>query len=151
MVENPAPAVLRGPGERNSRWRLYETLSPVSGDLVTCIEVTTGFGLRMGWEFLRFSGRPAPTAEITELYVWPTFRRLGIGSWLEASCAAEARSRGCPEIRLLMNEADSVLRLRGAGRAFAAARGYALCWKNTVAPRAVATGTKRLDNDPASR
>jgi GNAT superfamily N-acetyltransferase len=83
--------------------------------------------------------------------VWPTFRRLGIGSWLEANCAAEARSRGCPEIHLLMNEADSVLRLRGAGRAFAAACGYALRWKNTVAPRAVATGAKRLDNNPASR
>jgi hypothetical protein len=46
---------------------------------------------------------------------------------------------------------DSVLRLRGAGRAFAAACGYALRWKNTVAPRAVATGAKRLDNNPASR
>ena len=46
-VQNPrVTGVLRGPGERNSRWVAYQTLSPVTDEPVTCLEGRTGFGLR---------------------------------------------------------------------------------------------------------
>lgn len=59
-VQNPrVTGVLRGPGERNSRWVAYQTLSPVTDEPVTCLEVRTGFGLRMGWAFFRHRQDPA--------------------------------------------------------------------------------------------
>ena len=70
----------------------------------------------MGWAFFRHRQDPARVTEVTELYVWPTFRRLGIGTWLETFCVREAAGRGSAEIHLILNEADSVLPLRRAGQ-----------------------------------
>jgi hypothetical protein len=70
----------RGKGDH---WviEIYETPSPTTGWPVLCVDVQNGFGLRMGWAFLRY--RPTADAadailEIPELFVWPTFRRMGI-------------------------------------------------------------------------
>jgi hypothetical protein len=144
-VENPRlVGPLPGPGERNSRWVRYETVSLVMDVPVTCYEIRTGYGLRMGWAFFRHIQHPTPLTEVTELYVWPPFRRMGLGTWLEATGVAEARASGSAEIHLILNEADSSLPLRGTARAFAAARGYTPRWRETVAPRAAATYFKPL-------
>jgi hypothetical protein len=84
-------------------------------------------------------------SEVTELFVWLTFRRMGIGSWFEECASAVARGQGSTEIRLIMNEADSASALRGSVRAFARACGYSLLWRSTVARRAAATGIKLLN------
>jgi hypothetical protein len=78
-IENPrSVSILRGPGERTSRIRRYESVSPTTNDPVMCLEVTTGFGLRMGWAFLRHLSDSSSVTEVTELFVWPAFRNLGI-------------------------------------------------------------------------
>jgi GNAT superfamily N-acetyltransferase len=144
MVENPRDrGGLRG-RKKTVRWERYATVSPTTGEHVTCLELRTGFGLRMGWTFLRHRQGRVRTTEITELYVWPVYRRVGFGSWLEEQAVEEAKYVGSEEIHLLMNEADSVLSVRGAARKFATARGYSIFWRETVAPRAKATCIKSI-------
>lgn len=145
VVENPRFKHLMRGRPRNVEITYYYTISPTFGMPVSCIELKTGFGLRLGWLFLRHSSGGSRYSEITELYVWPFYRRMRLGSWLESAAVKEARIQGSSEIRLLMNEADCVIGPpRAAARKFATARGYNLWWRNTVAPRACATGTKSI-------
>jgi GNAT superfamily N-acetyltransferase len=98
---------------------------PTFASPVTCFELKTGFGLRIGWLFLRHSSGSSKYSEITELYVWPSYRRMKLGKWLESAATDEARNQGSSEIRLLMNEADAVIGPPGAAaRKFADACGY---------------------------
>jgi GNAT superfamily N-acetyltransferase len=145
-VENPRLIDLfRGHG-RNVRVIRYETLSPVTDSPVTCLELTTGFGLRMGWIFLRHHEGCEKYTEITELFVWPTYRRMRLGESLEAAGVDEARLFGSREIRLIMNEADAVSGPpQRAARNFARACGYDLRWRTSVAPRSRATGIKVIE------
>ena len=146
MIENPrARYLIRGRG-RSIEVTEYDTISPAFGNPVKCIELKTGFGLRVGWMFLRHAVGSSKYSEITELYVWPVYRRMGFGSWLENAAVQEARNYGSSEIRLLMNESEGVIGPpRAAARKFAMARSYTIWWRNTLAPRACATGTKEID------
>jgi GNAT superfamily N-acetyltransferase len=145
IIENPRYRYrVRGRGRKIEIIQYY-TVSPTFGDPVVCFELKTGFGLRIGWLFLRHSSVGRNYSEITELYIWPIYRRMGLGSWLESAAVDEAQIQGSSEIRLLMNEADCVIGPpRSAARKFAGARGYALRWRNTVAPKACATGIKAI-------
>jgi GNAT superfamily N-acetyltransferase len=145
-VENPR-VVGRLPGlgrDHNAKWQWYETMSPTLDSAVACIEVRNGFGLRMGWAFLRKISDC--TAEITELLVWPTFRHAHIGSWLEIACHAQAATWGVQELHLIINETDSVVGpIRHAARHFADARGYSARWRTRTAPRSNATYIKPVE------
>jgi GNAT superfamily N-acetyltransferase len=145
IVENPRFGyIVRGKG-RNVKVIYYYTLSPTSGIPVTCIELKNGFGLRMCWMFLRHWPGTNKYSEITELYVWPLFRRMHLGAELESAAVEEARTQGSSEVRLLMNEADCVIGPpRAAAREFATACGYDLRWRTTVGPRARMTGIKSI-------
>lgn len=145
-IENPRFRFLvRGRG-RSIEVTQYDTISPTFDSPVACIELKTGFGLRIGWMFIRHSIGSSKYSEITELYIWPVYRRMGLGKWLESAAVQEARNHGSSEIRLLMNEAEGVIGPpRAAARKFATACGYAIWWRNTVAPRACATGTKTIE------
>jgi GNAT superfamily N-acetyltransferase len=146
-IENPRfVGRLSGPGKNhNSRWCSYEAMSAVLDCPVTCIEVKSGFGLRMGWAFVRHLDDGV--AEIPELFVWPAFRHAGIGAWLEAQCVAEAETKGFTEVNLILNETDSVVGpLRRQARCFASSRGYEMRWRSRVAPRAPATAVKHIES-----
>ena len=125
---------------------VYETPSPTTGWPVLCFDVQNGFGLRMGWAFLRH--RPMADGgilEILELFVWPTFRRMGIGRMLEDIAVRQVAIWGCAEIHLMMNEADAVIGPpRAAARAFGQALGYEWRWRAESAPRRPATAIKRV-------
>lgn len=127
---------------------VYETSSPTTGRPVICVDVQNGFGLRMGWMFLRYCpGQTASVMEIPELFVWPTFRRLGIGQELETIAQSIAQNWECSELHLMMNEGDALIGPpRAAARKFGQALGYTWRWKTEVAPRRNATGIKQLDN-----
>jgi GNAT superfamily N-acetyltransferase len=145
MVENPRFGYIVRGKNRNARVTYYDTLSPTSGMPVSCIELKNGFGLRLAWMFLRHWPGATKYSEITELYVWPLYRRMHLGAELESAAVEEARAHGSSEIRLLMNEADSVIGPpRAAAREFAKACGYDLRWRTTVGPRARMTGLKAI-------
>lgn len=144
-IENPRfRYVVRG-RRRSVEVTQYYIISPTFGSPVTCFELKTGFGLRVGWAFLRHSSGSSKFSEITELYVWPIYRRMGFGRALEELAAEEAQNHGSSEIRLLMNESEAILGPpRTAARKFADACDYTLRWRSTVAPRARATGIKAI-------
>jgi GNAT superfamily N-acetyltransferase len=145
IIENPRFGyTVRGKG-RNPKVTYYYTISPTTGVPVTCIELKTGFGLRMAWLFLRHSSDAIQYSEITELYVWPLYRRMRLGTELEHAAVEEARIQGSSQIRLLMNDADHIIGPpRAAAREFAKACGYHQWWRTTVQPRARMTGTKSI-------
>ena len=145
MVENPRFGYIVRGKNRNAKVTYYDTLSPTSGIPVSCIELKNGFGLRIGWVFLRHWPGATKYSEITELYVWPICRRMHLGSELETAAVEEAKIHGSREIRLLMNEAEYVIGPpRAAAREFAKACGYDLRWRTTVGPRARMTGIKAI-------
>jgi GNAT superfamily N-acetyltransferase len=139
---------IRKRGLHGENWvvEVYETPSPTTGRRVLCAEVQNGFGLRLGWAFLRdHHGPDGHVLEITELFVWPTFRRMGIGRFLEDVAVDYAAAWGCGELHLMMNEADAVVGPpRAAARLFAQALGYQWRWRNEVAPRRMATAIKSV-------
>lgn len=148
-VENPRfieriPGAVRG---YNFRWQWHETTSPTLGCPVACVEIKNGFGLRMGWAFTRRI--TDSVAEITELFVWPTFRRAHIGTMLEGLCYGQAAIWGVQELQLIVNEADSVVGpIRHGARHFAKAQGYSERWRIRTAPRSGLTCLKPVTATP---
>jgi GNAT superfamily N-acetyltransferase len=144
FVENPRfRGRLRiGDGE-NWQTCAYDLHSPWTGHPVGCVEIANGFGLKMGWAFFRYL--PPNVIEIPELFVWPTFRRMGVGRILEEFATEYTRLWECSEIRLMMNEADAAVGPpRAAARLFAQACGYQWKWRQEVAPRRPATASKKI-------
>ena len=145
MVENPVDTILIK-RSRNDVWKLnhYQTMSPTTEEPVECLYITNGFGLRLGWTFLRHRVRSDPqVTEIVELFVWPTFRRMGIGTELERIGETQAQAWNSARLELHLHEADSVVGPpRAAARHFAQARGYEWRWWNVVAPRRTGTAIK---------
>jgi GNAT superfamily N-acetyltransferase len=159
LAESPDPrVVVRAWEVQNPRisgrfwgsWKTYEydSISPIRECVVEVAEARNGIGIRAAWVFVYHDLDPEtdePFSEITELFVWPIFRRAGLGTALERWASDRARSYGSREIRLVYNESDnSPSPLRTAGRLFGPARGYEWRWRERVGPRAVATGYKSL-------
>ncbi len=146
MIRNPVwQQPLPRRTERNWRVGLFETFSPSLGWPVECIQITTGYGLTMGWTFVYHAPEDAPTSEIRELFVMPAFRRLGIGRQLEEIACDRGREWGSERIILFFNEADATVGpVRAAARLFGRARGYEWRWRQSVGPRLVARGQKNV-------
>jgi GNAT superfamily N-acetyltransferase len=146
-IENPRfRGKVRVASGENWQTCVYDTLSPWTDKDVVCVEVANGFGLKMGWAFFRnLSSAGTNVLEVPELFVWPTFRRMGVGRILNEYAEGYAQMWRCSEIRLMMNEADAVVGPpRAAARLFGQACGYQWTWRQEVAPRRTATGSKQI-------
>ena len=148
MVENPRFVYRLGDSRHNEDWKLelYYTLSPTTNEPVECFIVRNGYGLKMGWSFVRhgFTSQPR-VSQILELFVWPTFRRMGIGTLLEQVALEAARQSGATKLELVLHEADSVVGTpRAAARHFAASNAYSWRWRNGTAPRSTGTAVKSV-------
>lgn len=113
-----------------------------------CIEARNAIGIRGAWNFLYHdidSDSGQHFTELTELFVWPLFRRAGLATMLEKIACDRGKDFGSQEMRLVFNEADfHPSPARTAGRLFGPARGYQWRWRTRTGPRAVATGIKTL-------
>jgi len=98
----------------------------------------------MGWTFVYHILEGAPTSEIRELFVMPAFRRLGIGRQLENIACERGRDWRSERMVLFFNEADATLSARAAARLFGRTSGYEWRWRQSVGPRLVARGQKKL-------
>jgi GNAT superfamily N-acetyltransferase len=127
---------------QNPRWRqrfryaghghvycLYGTLS-ISGNPVEVMEVRNGYGLRLGWAHLHHVAVQRPrTSVLTELFVWPSFRREGYGTLLEALACQRAKAWRSTNIKVFFHDVDALPRNRAAGRLFGIKAGYEWKWK----------------------
>jgi len=144
MLSNPPAKKAQRSEYRGIRLVNYSTVSHERECLVDVVEAKNGYGLRLGWAYVfHLPGTPA-SSEIRELFVWPAFRRQGIGSLLEDVAASLARSRDSSSLRVLLHEADGQVRVRVAGRRFGQVRGYTWRWRKVNRPRLVAVGEKVL-------
>jgi GNAT superfamily N-acetyltransferase len=143
MLPNP-PAKKAQRGEfRHTRLVKYSTVSYESGCLVDVVEARNGYGLRLGWvHVFHWPDGHAERSEIRELFVWPAFRRQGIGSLLEDVAASLARLRHSKTLWIFLHEADGHVGVRVNGRRFAQDRGYAWRWRTIPHPRLTAVGEK---------
>lgn len=123
----------------------WETISFNDGYPVDVIEARTGYGLRVGWVFV--SHLPGKVSELREIFVWPVFRRQGIGRLLEELAVALARQHGASTVRVWLHEADRHVNVRAAGRTFGLSRGYTWRWRSLEHPRLTAVGDKNLSAD----
>jgi GNAT superfamily N-acetyltransferase len=92
-------------GGRRLRWYKVPSLSTKAWTLVA--DVVDHKRVRLGWCHVEI-GRAddAWLADITELYVWPAFRRSGVGHRLFEWARGEALSAGCESFRILVFHAD---------------------------------------------
>jgi GNAT superfamily N-acetyltransferase len=145
MVENPR-FIYNLASDSREHWKLelYYTLSPTTNEPVECLVIRNGYGLRMGWSFVRHGFMSEPrVSTILELFVWPTFRRMGIGTLLEQAAFETAQQSGATQVRIILHEADSVVGApRSAARHFAESRSYSWRWHNGTAPRSTGFAVK---------
>lgn len=146
MLPNPAAKKAQRGEFDGVRLVNYSTVSFESECLVDVVEARNGYGLRLGWVhvFHPPGGAQKATSEIRELFVWPAFRRQGIGSLLEDLAASLARSRNSSSLRTYLHEADGHVAVRAAGRRFGLHRGYSWQWRHVAHPRLVAVGERTI-------
>lgn len=145
MLPNPpAKKAQRGQFE-HIRLVNYSTVSYDSECPVDVVEARNGYGLRLGWVHLFHPPDDGgQRSEIRELFVWPAFRRQGIGSLLEDVAVSLARSRRSKTLRIFLHEADGHVAVRANGRRFGDTRGYAWRWRVIAHLRLAAVGDKRI-------
>jgi len=148
-IENPRLRWTLARRARTAKIGFYQTMSPRFGDrIVECIEIRNGFGLRMAWIFLRHGLIDLkPTTEITELFVWPIFRRIKFGTFLEQWAVTRAQDWGSVVLQLVMNADDGIIgppSPRTAARCFGSSLGYSWRWASPPGPRIAAVGVKRI-------
>lgn len=143
LIENPRWSErFKHNGDKHRLIR-YETISIEYACPVFIFEIRNGYGLRLAWMHLAAPNLPAPFL-ITELFVFPSFRRLGYGSILESVASNMAKRWNSGKIQIQFHEADAQLSLRATGRNFAEKCGYTWKWRVVKYPRLVAVGEKTL-------
>jgi len=143
MLENPR--YKQSFKYRGDRYHIYnyETISIEHYRPVFILELRNGYGLRIAW--LHFIKLYNPTRLlITELYVFPSFQRLGFGSILESWATNTAKNWNCEKVEIQFHDADAQPRVRAAGRLFGTRRGYTWKWQDVKYPRLQAIGEKTL-------
>lgn len=121
----------------------YETISVEYACPVFIFEIRNGYGLRLAWMHLAAPNLPAPFL-ITELIVFPSFRRLGYGSILESIASDMARRWDSKTIEIQFHDADAQVRVRMAGMMFGNKCGYTWKCRDVKYPRLQAIGEKTL-------
>jgi GNAT superfamily N-acetyltransferase len=107
------------------------------------IQLRDPFGFRLGWAMVTHPAQ-APSL-ITEIFVWPPFRRRGYGRLLETQAADAARRRGADRVDLYLHVADALVGpVRDAAHRFGLALGYSWNWTAGKLPNLAAIGRKSL-------
>lgn len=138
-------------GGNNYRILAYETISFIDECPVRVIEVRDGVGTRIGWAHLHHLAQGAPrTSVLKEFFIWPCYRRLGIGTRLENVAASLSSQMGSSKLQILFHQLDSWppgkdwLPVRTAGREFGKKAGYEWKWRTATCPNLTAVGEKKL-------
>jgi GNAT superfamily N-acetyltransferase len=106
------------------------------------IELRTGEDFRIGWAML-FHERDR-TSVLKELFVWPGFRRLGLGTLIEQEAVDIARVWESTKMQIYLHSVDAIFRNRVAGSFFARRSGYQWVWHRKTLPNLEAIGEKTI-------
>jgi len=148
MIENPV-ITYRLKSYPGDSWKvdIYESTSLADYSTVQCVQLRNGYGLRMGWAYIRHL-EDKPLSIIEEIFVIPAFRQQGIGSYLEAACCELAESVNSVELQLFHHAADAMIvgtpPRRKVAREFGTKRGYEWRYRSRVHPPLYAVGFQKL-------
>lgn len=135
---------------RGEKWIAegFRTTSWTDGADLHIHQIRNGYGLRMGWVFVRHLPEQC-VSRVEEIFVMPPFRRMGIGAFLESLACWSSRDRGIANMELVLWDCDSIVSgdapvPRNRARLFGIAHGYD--WKYGSAGRrgVYARGMKQL-------
>lgn len=98
-------------------------------ELFRTIDLRDEKGRRVAWLHLCHGRITDRTSTITELFVWPSARRRGLGRWLEGRAAAIAEDIGSTSLVAQIYEADWQPRARDAALRLGEQAGYS--WTRT--------------------
>lgn len=148
MTENPV-ITYRLKSYPGDSWKvdIYESTSLADYSTIQCVQVRNGYGLRMGWAYVRHI-EDKLLSIIEEIFVIPAFRQQGIGSYLEATCRELAQSVGSVELHLFHHGSDAMIvgapPRRKVAREFGSKRGYEWRYRSQLHPPLHAIGLKKL-------
>jgi GNAT superfamily N-acetyltransferase len=149
MIPNPRWRQRVTRGRRRFEWVVYDAIS-VRNTFAEIIELKTAYGLRIAWAFvLHHCGADRRTSMVSEFFVWPAFRREGIGTLLEEGVVALAGKWDANRVEVLIHEADDLDSSGVPGKAFADSLGYAWQWVKETRPVVVARAVKTLQGGMA--
>jgi GNAT superfamily N-acetyltransferase len=130
---------------RRLQWVIYETVS-VGGQPVEVVELRSGYGLVLGWFHIAHRDGPErTTSTVTEFFVWPAFRREGLGLLLAEAAESVASKWKAHVIEVLIHEADNPAHSAASPiEGFATRLGFELSYSEGDRPSLAATAQKRL-------
>jgi GNAT superfamily N-acetyltransferase len=85
-------------------WETYSLQDQADAEVVALVR-RNGVRVREAVALVEYAGREAI---IADLFVWPPFRRQGLGTLLERHVAQRARQRGAESLRCVVYDADTV-------------------------------------------
>lgn len=101
----PVQGTVRLPHDLRLRW--YQHPSIFKRSTTTVAEVCDRRHVRLGWCHVDVGlSNGEPAAVITELFVWPHYRRVGLGMQLLEWTRAAARRAGCSMLQIVVRTAD---------------------------------------------
>jgi GNAT superfamily N-acetyltransferase len=124
---------------------LYTTIH-ATGSFVEIFDLRDAEGIRLGWSHLVHLSKEENDKKsiITELFVWPTFRRRGYGSILESYCTNYAQRMGSTFIEAPLYDMDDLKGAKSPARFFGNKHGYKIIEQKQVLPCTNATFNKNL-------
>ena len=99
--------------------------------------------MRLGWAHLSYGFREQAEPTITEMFVWPAYRRHGIATALQDAAEQLVRDWGPCSVDLHIHEADAV-GCRTQATSVAQALGYQLRKTDARRPNLALVGSKAL-------
>ena len=127
----------------------YEALSVNDECPVDILELRNPVGVRVAWAeifHLRASESESPVSTIKELFVWPSYRRRGYGTIIEAAARILAANHSSKVITIDLYEPDARRpSVRRAPRLFALSRNYTWRWRSQAHPPRVGYARSSLD------
>jgi GNAT superfamily N-acetyltransferase len=116
---------------------VWYSLRNMSGPFVEIFDLRTFEGQRLGWAHLTHSHNDGDTVKkscITELFIWPTFRKKGYGTLLENYCVENALRMDSSILQISLYEMDDLKGIDSPVRLFASKLGYVCILKPEILP-----------------
>lgn len=125
-------------------WIIHSTVS-IDGSSTEIVELRTGYGLRIGWAHLHnLRGEQRAVSILKEFFVWPAFRRQGLGTLLEHAVVDIAQQLSSGVLQVWLHQADDGRGVLSPARKFFSERGYKWDWGTRKMPTLKAIGSKAL-------
>lgn len=129
-------------------FQIYDTLSFAHEGYVDVVEIRNGVGQLMAWAYLHHLPGASRVSIVKELFVWPSHRRQGLGTKLEAALVFRAQVAKSFKLEAWVYEIDAWPHVRAVARTFVQRRGYSVRWRKLGRPAVAFIAEKTIIPEP---